>query len=100
MSGRKREVELFAYVGKPLGDGMGVDRFGPTSRRALTDWHGNQIGVCFLHKAWRVNSYLGTHMHQIYATVDGRKYTGRGFGEGMCVSLRETADSKRKRAAA
>lgn len=33
------------------------------------------------------------------ARIAGREYTGRGFGEGMCVSLRETAASKRKRGA-
>jgi hypothetical protein len=71
------------YVGKPLGDGMGIDRFGPTSRRALNDWHGNQIGTCYISQSWRVFSYMGSHMCQIYATIDGVTYTGRGFGEGM-----------------
>lgn len=53
---------------------------------------------CFLSTSWRVNSYIGTHMFQIYARVEGRDYTGRGFGEGMCVNLRETAESARKNA--
>lgn len=74
---------IVAYVGKPLGDGMGVDRFGSTSRRALLDWHGRQIGTCYLSSKWRVHSYVGDYLYQIYATVDGIQYTGRGFGEGM-----------------
>lgn len=79
---------IVAYVGKTLGDGMGVERHGSTSRRALTDWQGNQIGTCYLSSSWRIHSYLGSHMHQIYARIDGRDYTGRGLGEGMAVVLR------------
>lgn len=82
-------MNITAYIGKPVSDGMGVDRFGSTSRRALTDWHGNQIGFCYLGKRWPVRSYIGTHMHQVYATVDGKRYTGRSWGEGMSVNLRE-----------
>lgn len=80
--------EIIGYVGALLGDGMGVERFGPTSRRALEDWHGNPIGQCALTSSWRIHSHLGSHMYQIYATVDGREYTGRGLGEGMSVRLR------------
>jgi len=83
-----------AYVGKTLGDGMGVDRHGPTSRRALTDWHGNQIGTCALTSSWRVRSYIGCRMYQIYATINGVDYTGRGFGEGMSVVLRRCAKQR------
>ena len=88
---------LTAYVGKKLGDGMGVDRFGETSRRELIDGHGAKIGTCAIGKGWRINSAYGTHMYVIYATVEGREYHGRGFGEGMSVCLRETAESRRKR---
>lgn len=80
--------KLVAYVGKTIGDGMGCDRHGRTSRRALVDWHGTQIGTCFISSSWPVRSYIGTHMNQIYARVDGVDYTGRGFGEGMSVLLR------------
>jgi hypothetical protein len=59
--------------------------------RALTNWAGERIGTCYLASGWRVNSYIGSHMHQIYATIDGVKYTGRGFGEGMSVKLRRCA---------
>lgn len=81
-------TKILGYVGKTLGDGMGVNRHGSTSHRALTDWHGNQLGTCFLSSSWRVRSYFGSHMFQIYAQVDGKDYTGRGFGEGMAVILR------------
>jgi hypothetical protein len=67
---------------------MGCERHGRTSRRALTDWHGAKIGTCFLSSSWRVRSYIGSRMYQIYATVDRRDYVGRGFGEGMAVKLR------------
>lgn len=81
-------MTIIAYLGKTLGDGMGVDRHGPTSRRALNDFHGNKIGTAFISSSWRVYSFMGTHMHQIYATINGVQYTGRGFGEGMSVALR------------
>lgn len=86
---------LVAYVGKKLGDGMGVDRNGPTSRRELIDWHGKQIGTCYLSSSWKVQSYVGSRMYQIYATVNGKTYTGRGFGEAMAVKLRLTAKQPR-----
>jgi hypothetical protein len=41
--------------------------------------------------AWRVDSYIGTRMHQITAWIKGVRYTGRGFGEGMSVRLRPMA---------
>lgn len=80
-----------AYVGKTLGDGMGVDRHGSTSRRALNDWHGNQIGTCYISKSWPIHSYIGSRMCQIYARINGVDYTGRGFGEGMSVNLKRCA---------
>jgi hypothetical protein len=88
--------ELIAYVGKKLGDGMGAERFGDTSRRELLDFKGNKIGTCALASSWRVNSYIGSHMHQIYATSKGVEYTGRGFGEGMSVRLRPLAKQPKK----
>jgi len=75
---------IVGYVGKPIGDGMGCDRCGKTSRRYLTDWHGKVIGTCFISSTWRTpNSFTSSVMHQIYAKVDGVDYTGRGQGEGM-----------------
>lgn len=91
MTKAKTQPTLIGYVGASLGDGMGLDRTGPTSRRELTDWHGKKIGTCFLSSSWRVNSYIGTRMYQIYARVDGIDYTGRGFGSGMAVVLRPCA---------
>lgn len=68
------------YVGKRLPSGY---------QRELTDWHGRVIGVCMLTSSWAVRSYIGSRMYQIYATIDGVRYTGRGFGEGMSVNLRK-----------
>ncbi len=56
-----------------------------------TNCRGDQIGTCVLASSWRVHNYIGSHMHQIYATIEGVKYTGRGFGEGMIVNLRRCA---------
>lgn len=79
---------IIGYIGDKVGDGMGVDRFGETSRRHLTDWNGNPIGYCVLSSSWPVRSYVGSRMYQVYGTVDGAEYTGRGFGKGMAVILR------------
>ena len=106
MQGRVGQFELLtdtpaafvAYVGAYLKDGMGVDRtYG--AGYALTVWTGDRIGRVTLGAGWRVNSYVGSRMYQAYATVNGREFTGRTFGEGMSVTLRETAASKRKRGA-
>ncbi|UUV43265.1 hypothetical protein RCCWILLIS_93 [Rhodobacter phage RcCWillis] len=83
-------ANLVAYVGESLKSGAGIDRE-LYSRNILTDWHGNRIGTCYLSNSWPVNSYIGSRMYQIYAWVDGKEYTGRGFGRGMSVNLRETA---------
>ena len=83
-----RGKPLVAYVGGTVGDGMGVERHGSTSRRYLTTWGGERIGYCKLDRGWRVRSWIGSRMYQVYATIEGVTFTGRSFGEGMAVSLR------------
>lgn len=84
-----------AYIGKPQGNGMGCDGIVAQSWD-VTDWHGNKLCNATQGATWRVNSYIGTHMSQWYCRKAGRDYTGRGFGQGMSVVFRETAESKRK----
>ncbi len=82
----KTQPALVAYVGNALAPF--------SSQHALTDFHGHRIGVCRSTSTWRTyNSYVGTRMYQIYATVNGVEYTGRGrgFGDGMSVALRPCA---------
>lgn len=94
MRGRVEQYELLtdpperlvAYAGK-----VGL----PTV--ALTTWTGDALGIATITSSWRVRSYIGSTMHQFTARIAGREYTGRGFGDGMCLSLRETAASRRKR---
>ncbi len=91
-----------AYIGDAAPNGMGVERqMGRTY--PLTVWTGERIGYATLATSWRVRSFTGSHMFQIYAWITGvdgieREYTGRGFGVGMFVGLRQTAESKRKAA--
>lgn len=87
--------KLVAYIGKCKNNGMGIDRIIGASY-PVTVWTGLQIGNATKGAEWRVNSYVGSHMAQFYARIAGREYTGRGFGEGMAIVLRETAESKRK----
>ncbi len=109
MRGRVEQWEILhnpperfgAYVSAAEPNGIGCDRqYGRTY--PLTVWTGQKIGYCTLATSWHVNSAFGTHMYQIYAWIRGvdgidREYTGRGFGTGMIVNLRETAKSKRAR---
>lgn len=64
----------------------------------VTIWTGAKIGTARMTARWKVNSFMGTHMHQFEATVSGRKFTGRSFGHGCMINLRETAASARTRA--
>lgn len=89
-----------AYIGKQIA-GRGLDgRLGnEPPLYELTLWTGRKIGNATMPRSWRVNSYIGSRLFQIYACAFGREYTGRGFGEGMAIRLKETAESKRKRKA-
>ena len=77
--------KALAYIGSKVGDGMGVDRFGETSRNYLTDWHGNKIGFCLL---WKKSYRFNTPGYNIRGTIDGKEFFGWGQGYGMAVKLR------------
>ena len=63
----------------------------------LNNWHGERMGTWHATSSWRVDSYIGSRMCQIVATLDdGRTYTGRGFGEGMSFRGRRIASQRRK----
>jgi hypothetical protein len=80
------------YVGKVRDDSSSHswNQFGWGRLRTLTDWHGNEIGICQTRSSWLRRHPIGslTRMYQIYAWINGVKYTGRGLGEGMSVRLR------------
>jgi hypothetical protein len=112
MRGRVEQYELLtntpetfvAYVGKPAEWGSeserarGYDMGGNATRgHTLTTCTGDVLGTVRLGSGWRVKSFVGSRMYQAYAHVNGREFTGRTFGEGMSVVLRETAASKRRR---
>jgi hypothetical protein len=54
---------------------------GATGR--IQSWSGEDIGTCRIVSMWPVRSFMGSHMCQIRATINGRSYTGRGMGNGM-----------------
>lgn len=105
MRGRVEQYEILtdppekfvAYIGEGNKNGMGCDRIVGQSY-PVTTWAGTKLGIATKGASWRVYSRWGTHMHQFYARITGREYTGRGFGPGMSIVLRETAESKRARA--
>ncbi len=67
----------------------------PAANGVLTNWHGEPIGTWHKVARWRVHSFIGTHMHQIEALVDGVWYTGRGFGVGCIYKGKRKAGQKR-----
>ncbi len=93
---RDMPERIFAYIGQGNRNGIGCDRIAGQTF-PVTVWTGDVLGYATMGNGWRVNSAYGSRMYQIYASIKGREYTGRGFGSGMCVSLKETAASKRKR---
>lgn len=93
MRGRVEQYELRTNTPERFGAYVSSDG------KSFTTWTGDVLGSCYLGSGWRVNSYVGSRMYQATAWVNGREFTGRTFGAGMCVSLRETAASKRKRGA-
>ncbi len=103
MRGRVEQFEIlrdlperiFAYIGVGKKNGIGCDRIVGQSY-AVTVWTGDVLGNATRGATWRQGM---TTMGQFYARIGGREYTGRGQGEGRCIALRETAESKRRRGA-
>ena len=93
--------KLVAYIGRPSAN-IRQPRVSSSdaTRFVVTVWTGQPIGFATRGAGWRVHSHIGSHMYQFYARIGGREYTGRGFGEGMAIVLRETAESKRNRSQA
>lgn len=86
-------VYLIAYPARDPQENIAAwrhDASGP-----LHDWHGNVIGTWRATRSWPVRSWIGSRMYQIYATVDRRTYTGRGFGVGMILRARRIASEMR-----
>lgn len=104
MRGRVEQYEILrdlpekvlAYIGKPESE----SNWRAAVPYLVTVWTGERIGIAYETGRWKTpRSYVSSHMHQYRATIGGREYTGRGAGVGMCIVLRETAASKRKRSA-
>lgn len=60
----------------------------------MTDWHGNVIGRIVSKQCSRVRpgtrgSWISSERCTYTVVIDGRKYTGRGRGDGISVLLRQ-----------
>jgi hypothetical protein len=53
------------------------------ARGQLTTWHGQFMGNAMITAIWHVRSFYGSHMMQVECNIEGVKYTGRSFGNGM-----------------
>jgi hypothetical protein len=63
------DTHVYAYLGK---DGV------------LTNWHGDTIGTYVITSTWSTpRSWFSSSMHQVYATIGGKVFTGRSAGVGM-----------------
>lgn len=62
----------------------------PKANGELGDWHGNTIGTWRVLSSWPVRSYIGSTMCSIECRVNGVRYVGRGFGEGMSLNAKRS----------
>lgn len=62
----------------------------PAANGILKDWHGHPLGTWRVLSSWRVRSYIGDQMHSIECRVNGVRYVGRGFGEGMSLRAKRS----------
>lgn len=107
MRGRVEQFEIlrdlpdviFAYISLPGNSRDFATNCRGAQPHCVTVWTGLKIGHAYETGRWSIGGFLSSTMHQYRATIGGREYTGRGPGVGMYVRLRETAASKRKRAA-
>lgn len=60
----------------------------------LTTWHGKPLGTYCITRSWKIHSYVSDTMNQVYATVDGIRYTGRSGGVGMLFRGRPVKDKR------
>jgi len=75
------------YVGPYVIDAMGRTA---VHTRKLQTWLGTKVGTCRATSSWPMpRSYVGSTMYQFEARINGQRYTGRGFGEGMSINLRK-----------
>lgn len=95
MRGRIEQYELFRDAPSVIVAYIDVRHPGSSNCYAVTVWPCLPIGHAYETARWRVNSFIGTYMHQYRMTFQGKRYTGRGFGTGMAIVFRETAASKR-----
>jgi hypothetical protein len=96
MRGRVEQFEILTNPPERLG--VYISK-APDGSLRVTVWTGIELGRAYVTSSWRINSPLSSRMYQYAATIAGREYTGRGMGEGMFVSLRLTAEAKRRLAA-
>lgn len=81
------------YVGSGTVPGYG------SHVRPLTSWDGKtRIGVIWPKSSWSTpRSPFSSKMYAYEAEIDGRRYSGRGMGEGMVVHLKRRATRKKRR---
>lgn len=84
----------FAALGSVIDEVSGVIVGYPKGDKLQT-WNGQNIDGLTLRitSSWAVRSWIGSRMYAYSATYKGRKYHGRGFGDGMSLRLRANKSS-------
>lgn len=81
----------FAALGSVVDEQNGVIVGYPKDGRLHT-WDGQLIdglGMLFITSSWAMpRSWIGSRMYAYRATYKGKRYHGRGFGDGMLLRLR------------
>ena len=56
---------------------------------ALTTWLGEIVAPATVTGRWRIRKgWVGSHMISVQAVINGRRYYGRGCGNGMSIIMR------------
>jgi len=85
----RAEVGIFAHEGHEYSAGGAyvspeiAAGYPDLEAGTLKAWDGTVIGAARSVASWPIRSWIGSHMHQVECVVEGRTYTGRGFGSGM-----------------
>ena len=83
----EHEGKVFEAGGSVVTDNY-IIAYMNSDMKSITTWHGEFIAPAKVTSTWRINSWISDKMHQVYAKVDGKWFTGRTTGAGMIIKMK------------